>query len=88
MEEAGRVRAWDACLVGGLGNHVGRCEVERNGICLIDTSRSVFFSATILPVFLSRALYTFPKVPSPIFSSFSYWSCMMTKYTYMIKYGA
>ena len=41
------------------------------GFC---TSRRVFFKATILPVFFSRALYTLPYVPSPIFSSFSYWS--------------
>ena len=36
------------------------------------TSRRVFFSATSRPVFFSRALYTLPYVPSPIFSSFSY----------------
>jgi hypothetical protein len=36
------------------------------------TSSRVFFSATSSPVFLSRALYTLPYVPSPIFSSFSY----------------
>ena len=36
------------------------------------TSSRVFFSATSRPVFFSRALYTLPYVPSPIFSSFSY----------------
>jgi hypothetical protein len=41
------------------------------------TSSRVFFSATSLPVTLSRALYTLPYVPSPIFSSFSYWSIVM-----------
>ena len=40
------------------------------------TSRRVFFSATSLPVLLSLALYTFPYVPCPIFSSFSYASLM------------
>ena len=35
------------------------------------TSSLVFFSATIRPVFFSRARYTLPYVPSPIFSSFS-----------------
>jgi hypothetical protein len=35
------------------------------------TSNRVFFSATNLPVARSRALYTFPYVPCPIFSSFS-----------------
>lgn len=33
--------------------------------------RRVFLRATILPVALSLALYTFPYVPSPTFSSFS-----------------
>jgi hypothetical protein len=40
------------------------------------TSRRVFFSATRRPVVLSLALYTFPYVPCPIFSSFSYASLM------------
>ena len=40
------------------------------------TSRRVFLSATSRPVLLSRALYTFPYVPCPIFSSFSYASLM------------
>ena len=35
------------------------------------TSNRVFFSATSRPVFLSRALYTLPYVPSPTFSIFS-----------------
>ena len=34
-------------------------------------SRRVFFKATIAPLRRSRALNTFPYVPSPIFSSFS-----------------
>ena len=35
-------------------------------------SNLVFFSATSRPFARSRALYTFPYVPCPIFSSFSY----------------
>lgn len=37
----------------------------------VPTSSRVFLSATSRPVFLSRALYTLPYVPSPTFSSFS-----------------
>lgn len=33
-------------------------------------SNLIFFSATSFPEFLSRALYTTPYVPSPIFSIF------------------
>ena len=34
-------------------------------------SSLIFLSATVLPVSLTRPLYTTPYVPSPIFSSFS-----------------
>ena len=43
-------------------------------------SRRVFFRATKRPETLSRALYTFPYVPSPTFSSFSYLSMAMEIY--------
>ena len=49
----------------------------RAGIDGSRTSRRVFFSATRRPVVLSLALYTFPYVPCPIFSSFSYASLML-----------
>ena len=35
-------------------------------------SRRIFFSAMVAPLVRSRALYTTPYVPSPIFSTFSY----------------
>lgn len=38
---------------------------------LVRTSKRVFLRATSLPLVLSFALYTFPYVPSPIFSIFS-----------------
>ena len=49
----------------------------RAGIDGSRTSRRVFFSATRRPVVLSLALYTFPYVPCPIFSSLSYASLML-----------
>lgn len=59
----------------GSMESIRRRETSRSVVGGTPSSSSgsrVFLSATILPVALSLALYTFPYVPSPTFSSFSY----------------
>eukprot|EP00958_Prasinococcus_capsulatus_P015347 scaffold1630_cov298-Prasinococcus_capsulatus_cf.AAC.2 len=53
-----------------LRREISRIAVE--GTPSSSCSRRIFFSAIVLSVLRSRALYTTPYVPSPIFSTFSY----------------